>query len=431
MQGLLENWQSGLTHAEYQGVCLAAGDESLHFQDDHGPTYKPNPYFTQWVSPEFTQPGALLCILPESSKPVTLLTLKFEDYWHAQPNLPDYLSEFVDIRTFADSEALAKAARELCGNQTTAYIGMDPGNELPGEINPQPLLDYMDFNRAIKSDYELELMRIASDIGVAGHKAAEEKFLQGGTEFEIHLAYLAASAQNETALPYGNIVALNEHAAILHYQHQDRHHRSPAKSLLIDAGGQFCGYASDITRTYVQPGDEHAEFAALLAEMQQHQDRILAQVKPGQSFADLHEFMHRSLCDVLVAAELVTCDAETAFEQRVNEKFCPHGLGHLLGIQVHDVGGHLADNNGTPSPPSDRYPKLRFTREIENDQVFTIEPGLYFIDSLLAEAKQDNAPVNWQNVEALHPYGGIRLEDNVRVLADGCENLTRDAYARL
>ena len=94
-------------------------------------------------------------------------------------------------------------------------------------------------------------------------------------------------------------------------------------------------------------------------------------------------------------------------------------------------GGHLANEDGDAAPPPDNYPTLRFTRQIETDQVFTIEPGIYFIDSMIKSLRDDNAPINWQTLEALYPYGGVRIEDNVRVLEQGHENLTRDAWQRV
>jgi Xaa-Pro dipeptidase len=152
------------------------------------------------------------------------------------------------------------------------------------------------------------------------------------------------------------------------------------------------------------------------------------------TFADLHVQMHQQLGQVLADADLVSCSPEQAFEDAVTEDFCPHGLGHLLGLQVHDVGGHLADDKGNSAPPPEQYPNLRFTRAVELDHVFTIEPGLYFIQSLLADAKankQKRNLINWNVVDALQGYGGIRIEDNVRVLADGVENLTRNAFKNI
>jgi Xaa-Pro dipeptidase len=117
----------------------------------------------------------------------------------------------------------------------------------------------------------------------------------------------------------------------------------------------------------------------------------------------------------------------------VTSAFFPHGLGHLLGIQVHDVGGFMENESGTTIDPPSGHPFLRLTRVLEENMVLTIEPGLYVIDMLLENLRGTLAEkqVNWETVDWLRPFGGIRIEDNVRVLVNDRENLTRDAFARL
>ena len=98
---------------------------------------------------------------------------------------------------------------------------------------------------------------------------------------------------------------------------------------------------------------------------------------------------------------------------------------------MHDVGGQQINADGEQKAPPENYPSLRMTRPIEERMVFTIEPGLYFIDSLLAKLKAHGDCVNWDLINALRPFGGIRIEDNVLVTESGCENLTRAAFATL
>jgi Xaa-Pro dipeptidase len=420
--GLQDHWDAALDEFSYDGAWLSAGDASLDFQDDQGPRFKANPYLSQWVNPAFISPGSRL-LIRSGKRPVLFLHAP-TDYWHAAPPLPDELQGHVDVRTFGETHDLLQACQaEIDSTARLAHIGAESAsNESFGEVNPIGLVNYLHFHRARKNTYELAAMRQASSVGAAGHLSAETAFRAGGTEFDVHMAFLGASQQVETELPYGNIVAFNEHAAVLHYQFQDRVHHGSANSLLIDAGG---------TRTYAGSGDAHAEFAELLSRMEIHQSQLIETVRPGLTFADLHVRMHRQLGDLLADANLVHCSGSAAFESGLTETFCPHGLGHLLGLQVHDVGGHLADERGGEAPPPANYPTLRFTRAIEVDQVFTIEPGLYFIPSLLNELRASKAPVNWAVVDSLTGYGGIRIEDNVRVLADGVENLTRDAFADL
>jgi Xaa-Pro dipeptidase len=115
----------------------------------------------------------------------------------------------------------------------------------------------------------------------------------------------------------------------------------------------------------------------------------------------------------------------------VTAAFFPHGLGHHLGLQVHDVGGKLSDHLGTPLKQPEAYPFLRNLRPVEAGNVFTVEPGLYFIPQLLEalRARPCGSQVNWKAVDALRKYGGVRIEDNVHVSGDAVENLTRAALA--
>ena len=142
---------------------------------------------------------------------------------------------------------------------------------------------------------------------------------------------------------------------------------------------------------------------------------------------------HLKIAKLLDEVGLASGSSDTLIETGVTSAFYPHGLGHLLGIQVHDIGGHMGDDTGTIINPPDGHPFLRLTRLLEVDQVLTIEPGLYVIDMLINElaGTAGHALINQDKLDWLRPYGGIRIEDNVRVIEGGCENLTRDAFASL
>ena len=186
-------------------------------------------------------------------------------------------------------------------------------------------------------------------------------------------------------------------------------------------------YCSDITRTYAR-SSAHEIFRELVAEMDAAQLRLCAAIKPGLPYPELHHLANVEIYEILSKYDIVqgiTCD--DAITSEVIKTFFPHGLGHMLGIQVHDVGGHLADENGKTLPAPERYPKLRTTRTLDKGVVLTVEPGLYFIPSLLRKAKlSSNANnYNWRLIDTLTPFGGIRIEDNVVVRDHGVENLTR------
>ena len=273
-------------------------------------------------------------------------------------------------------------------------------------------------------------MRLASGLGATGHIAAEVAFREGKSEFAINRAYCKAVSHTDVELPYSNIIALNQNGAVLHYTNLQREAPAELHSFLIDAGAQVHGYASDITRTYSN-GD--ARFAALIERMESMQLDIVSRIKAGLDYRDMHVETHRLLAGVLNDAELATGDPDTLIATGVTTAFLPHGLGHLLGLQVHDVGGFMENEGGTTIDPPSGHPFLRLTRVLEENMVLTIEPGLYIIDMLLENLRGTPAEghVNWTTVDALRPFGGIRIEDDVRVLANGSENLTRDAFAAI
>ncbi len=160
--------------------------------------------------------------------------------------------------------------------------------------------------------------------------------------------------------------------------------------------------------------------------------RLVDMVKPGVDYKQIHLATHLETAKILADFGLITCSPESAVETRVSSAFFPHGVGHLLGLQVHDVGGFMADASGTTIPKPEGHPYLRLTRVIEKNMVFTIEPGIYFIDSLLDEVKKGPhaSAVSWERVADFHRYGGIRIEDDVMVTETGVENFTRDEWAR-
>ncbi|MFD2437409.1 Xaa-Pro dipeptidase [Modicisalibacter luteus] len=296
---------------------------------------------------------------------------------------------------------------------------------LGGEPNPPALVLALDELRVRKTAYEIDCIGEANRLALAGHQAAYTAFVAGAAELDIQLAYLGASRQRESDVPYQNIVGLNIHAGVLHYQHYDL--RSPAsyKSLLVDAGRSVSGYASDITRTW-SGRDADPRFNALIDSLKAMQQRLIEDIRPGVSFVAVHHLMHQYLGQLLAEHGLVRCSADAAVDTGITRAFCPHGLGHLLGLQVHDVGGRVSPD-GHPLPAPETDPALRLTRELETGMVVTVEPGLYFIRLLLDPLRETatGRHIEWEQVDALSGHGGIRIEDNILVTAEGHENLTR------
>src|SRR5262245_9697059 len=367
----------------FEGAIIFAGDEQMVHRDDQAYPFRVEPYFKAWV-PLTHAPGSFLRLVP-GQRPM-LVYKQVEDYWHEPPSDPEgYWTQHFDIRiarSDAEARKLSGAGPRWVAIGSAAKRAYRSGSAATHPaVNDAQVLSQLDYTRAVKTAYELLCMRGAQAMAVRGHLAVAAAFKSGTTELELHQAYLAASGQRETELPYGNIIALNEHAATLHYQHMRPQAPPVTRSLLIDAGAEFVGYAADITRTYSASATD--DFAALIAAVDSLQQRICDEVKPGVDFVVLHAFTHRQLGAVLREHKLVTCSADEAVSTGIRRGFLPHGLGHLLGLQVHDAGGRLADKSGKKREPPAMDPFLRCTRTLEPGVVVTIEPGLYFIPSLL------------------------------------------------
>ncbi len=408
--------------------ALVVPSGRLHFQffDDRDYPYAVNPQFKAWL-PLVRVPDSWLVYQP-GQRPKVIYLQPF-DYWHVVPSAPsgDWV-EHMDIVVIRKAE---EALQHLPKNAARCAILGEPQSAL-GEFvpnNPEPVVAYLEYHRAFKTPYEIEKMRAASRIGARAHRAAERAFRAGASEFGIHLAYCQAAGQDANDLPYGNIVALNEHGAVLHYTDRDRMPPKPVRSFLIDAGASHDGYACDITRTYSQ--DTGDEFQAMIDAVDRAQLAMCDQVRNGFDYRQLHLDAHLSLSRILKEFGLVTVSPEVAVETGVTSAFFPHGIGHGIGLQVHDVAGFAESDRGGTLPKPNGHPYLRLTRVLAPGMVVTIEPGIYFIDMLLDQLKDRGLgpSVDWGRVDAFRPYGGIRIEDDVVCTDDAPLNLTREAFA--
>lgn len=418
-----------LERCGFDSLLVHAGEPLPVFRDDTEYPFKPHAMF-RWWAPLLDAPGSIVCFQP--GKPPRLFFWVATDFWYQAPKLPDAgWPEYFDVVTVSSASELQAAFPAGLGR--TAWLGDHLPEHLQGraECAPQDLWQRLEFARSQKTDYEIACLRAANELGARGHQAAAVAFHGGGSEYEIHQAFVAACGLREQELPYNAIVAVNESAAVLHYQILQRK-RSESRSLLLDAGASCRGYGSDITRTHVREG--HSEFAALVSALDDLQRRLANQVAPGVAWQDIHFAAVTGTAEILSRLQLVTCSAADAVESGIARIFFPHGIGHMLGLQVHDVAGTWADEQATPIPRPSLDPALRLTRKLEIGFVVTLEPGLYFIDSLLAPLKENSrlkTLLNWPLIDRLRPFGGVRIEDNLVLTASGHDNLTRKAFAAL
>ncbi len=254
-------------------------------------------------------------------------------------------------------------------------------------------------HRLIKSEYELSQMREACEISAQGHLAAMRFTRPGVNERQIqgvlaHQFFMRGSAREG----YGFIVASGNSATTLHYNFNDQKCRD-GDLLLIDAGAEFNYYTGDITRTYPVNGKFTDEQAKVYEAVLKVQKDIIAYLKPGIVFKELHDMGTSMLTEAMLELGLLSGRKDDLIQALAQKKYYPHGIGHWLGLDVHDAG--LYFRNGEP-------------RAIEANMCFTIEPGLYI------PAHDNSAPAKYRGI-------GIRIEDNIRITNHGSENMTTSA----
>lgn len=278
------------------------------------------------------------------------------------------------------------------------------------------LLDHM---RLFKEPEEVALIQRANRISRDGHLAAMRAAGSARHEYEVQAelqkCFLKAGAPHSA---YGAIVAAGRNAAILHYTDNN----GPLKKtdlILIDAGCEWQGYASDVTRTFPIGGRFSKKQRAVYEIVLATQRECIRMIKPGVSFIKVHNYAARRLIDGLIRLGLIKDgDKQAVYKSGAHRLFFPHGIGHLLGLDVHDVGAR----------PSKRARGLRSAVTLRPGMVVTIEPGIYFNDAQLNDPKvrkKFGKYVNWKKVDQYLSVGGVRIEDDILVTKTGHTNLTR------
>jgi len=403
----------------YEEVLLYSGEQKTIYLDDNSYPFKVHANF-KYLVPVLNNPYSFL-IYRSGEKPKLLLLQKI-DFWDSQPKeVKGEWTEFFEISYYHSLETMRNVLPKNLSK--SAYLGeeterfKDYGFK---SLNDQKLIDFIHYQRIYKSEYEVQCLREANKIASIAHLAAKQAFLEGKSEIETHLSYLNAISYRENEVPYENIVAFDESAAILHYNAYKKE-RFTSKSFLLDAGASYRGYHADITRTFAKK--EHGLFHELISAVNESTLNIISKIKIDMNYEVLQEQMHLDAAQILRDFNLMNISKEEIYEKEYTKLFSPAGVGHYIGLQVHDIGNTIKDEEGSLQKKSSKHKFLRLNKNIEEVNVFTIEPGIYIIEQLLKE-HYGKKEFNWKNIEALRPFGGVRIEDSVYVSARKIENLT-------
>mgnify|MGYP001943787256 FL=1 len=331
------------------------------------------------------------------------------DHLHYENELPGVLKELDPERIYCLNEEQAEFIEEF---DRKASIDLDA------------LEDAITHCRVFKTDWELDQLREAARVNNIAHREVLKALKPGLYEYELKAVFDHHQIANGLLQDaYNGIFASGDNSAILHYVENNRKIQD-GDLFLIDAGFEYNGYASDFTRTYPANGTFDPTQAAVYEAVLQAQNAVIEAIEPGVKMEDLHITAARTMMQGLKDMKLVEGSIDDLMEQDVFALFFPHGLGHFLGLDTHDVGGY-PEGVDRIDRPGIKY--LRTRRTLQPGMVLTIEPGIYFIPALLQPAIEDeklSSFLNKPRLQELFEFGGVRIEDNVIITEDGCENLT-------
>ncbi|OTB08534.1 hypothetical protein M426DRAFT_52209 [Hypoxylon sp. CI-4A] len=284
------------------------------------------------------------------------------------------------------------------------------------------LSEAIDEARVIKDGYEIALIKKANEISGAAHKAVLENVKKANNEYELEGVFIGKSiSYGAKKQAYPSIVASGRAAATLHYVHNNKE-LAGKDLLLLDAGAEWDCYASDITRTFPISGKFTEQSRAIYEIVLQMQNETIATLKEGVPWEDVHLLAHKIAIDGLLSLGILKGDRKEILEARTSTAFLPHGLGHYLGMDTHDTGGH--PNYSDPDPIF-RY--LRVRTKLPAGSVITVEPGIYFCEFIIKPFLQDPKHSKFIDEKVLDKYwdvGGVRIEDNLLITKGGSINLT-------
>lgn len=304
----------------------------------------------------------------------------------------------------------------------TAVYKLGQGEVLEGKAFD--LRTAMDQTRRVKDQAEVNLIKQLAQIATHGYNKIHEVLRPGITEIDLQLAYEGEiRRQGAHGVPYETIIGGGPNSAILHAIPTDRVVQE-GEFVLVDAGAEVYDYCVDITRVFAASGKLSSQHTALYQLVRRAHTECIAMSKAGVFWRDVHMHAARVISEGLLQLGILKGSLDTLMEKEVGSVFFPHGVGHLVGLRVRDTGH--AENR---EPKTYFGARLRVDIELEENHLITVEPGCYFISSLLESAEVQarfKDDINWSEVEKWKGIGGVRIEDNILIGRDGNENLTID-----
>lgn len=426
-------------------VVLQGGEEKTRYCTDHAELFRQESYFAYLFG--VREPGFFGAIDIATGNSLLFAPRLPAEYavWMGEIKPPSYFKKMYEVTMVYYVDEMDGVLQEQYQGQGKPLLFLlhglntDSGNfskpaEFEGidnfEKDLSTLHPILTECRVLKSKLELSLIQFANDISSEAHIQVMRNTKAGMKEYQLesmflHHTYMYGGCRH---CSYTCICATGENSSVLHYGHaaapNDRAFRDTDMALL-DMGAEYHFYGSDITCSFPINGkftdDQHLIYKAVLDA----HNAVIAAMKPGVSWVDMHKLAERVILESLKKGGILAGDVEDMMAHRLGAVFMPHGLGHLLGIDTHDPGGYP---KGLERPKEPGLSSLRTTRELEEDMVITVEPGCYFINALLIPAMEGTKTSRFfihDAIERFKGFGGVRIESNLHVTANGCNNMTK------
>ena len=304
-----------------EAILIHSGIESHYFGDDIAVPFRPYGHFAHWLP--IRRPDQMVMIRPGECprfyrvQPDTCwseTTIPLEPEWESSFEIIDLPSAESVIDHLPPSRHIAFLGESV---EFAKKIG------IPSTLhNNRHLRNRLDYHRSLKTPYEVDCIRQANVVALRGHEAARDAFFGGGSEWDIHQAYLCACGAGDLDMPYENIVALGDKGAILHYQYKRRTPGRDQASCMIDAGFSVRGYASDITRTHPRE-TAPSSFIELVAGVDAIKETMVKSCRPGMTFKDLNEQAHEQVAELLGTLNLIHGTPDAWREKQISKLFLP------------------------------------------------------------------------------------------------------------
>jgi len=454
VQSMLEALMGDETETLPRGVILLeGGKQTTRYDTDFEPIFRQESYF-HWAFgvADADVYGAISLPSGDATLFVPRYGLDYEIFCGSSPDLEQTCSKYgvenvLPIDELDDFLASELAATDDGNDDAQLFLlsglNSDSGNyAMPANYaginkhaskrNLETLFRSIAESRVFKTKAEIELMRYTNWVSSMAHVEVMRYCEVGMMEYQLeslfqHYTYTHGGCR---LMAYTCICACGPSPAILHYGHAGRPNDRMLEDgdmALLDMGAEYHCYSSDITCSFPVNGKFSDNQLLVYNAVLDAQIEVIAALRPGTSWIDMHRTAERAILKALRKGGLLTGDnIEEMIDADLGAIFMPHGMGHLIGLDTHDVGGYT---EGVTPQRSVRpgLSKLRTARNLEAGMVLTVEPGCYFIDVLLDLALANPAQARFLNPDRLDEFrgsGGVRLEDDVVITEEGCENLT-------